>query len=354
MFFHRRLLLICVLLTAVLLPARAAAQHSALQAHVDGGGRPIQAAVLAIDHGKPVSVDTVGLDAEGNFRIEASESRPVFFLLRIMSPSLRHEAQPLYVLLLPGEQVSMTLQLDTVGGNVYITDVTGSDNMDEYRIFHNMLADAANDQSRQSQLPHRVEQLLVERRSNLMSAFLVTFFENDFNRYAPLYKYIHDALAGTYPDHEFVRYLQGKTQHLLLAGMAAPEIEMADRNGQLRKLSALRGKVVLLDFWASWCRPCRMENPNVVRLYKAYHDRGFEVFSVSLDKSRDSWLEAIAQDGLEWDNHVSDLKGWSSSGGKTYGISSIPATVLIGPDGTILARNLRGSELEKKLEEIFK
>ena len=109
----------------------------------------------------------------------------------------------------------------------------------------------------------------------------------------------------------------------------------------------------MIDFWASWCRPCRMENPNVVKLYHQYHDQGFEIFSVSMDNSRDAWLKAIVDDGLVWSNHVSDLKGWTSSGGKTYGITSIPATVLIDRDGNIIARNLRGQALADKLEELF-
>ena len=96
-----------------------------------------------------------------------------------------------------------------------------------------------------------------------------------------------------------------------------------------------------------------MENPNVVRLYNQFHNRGFEIFSVSLDKDRNAWLTAIQKDNLSWPNHVSDLRGWSSAGGRLYGISSIPSTVLVGPDGKILARNLRGRELENKLNEIF-
>ena len=135
--------------------------------------------------------------------------------------------------------------------------------------------------------------------------------------------------------------------------MEAPEIEMTDRDGNIRKLSSLRGKVVLIDFWASWCRPCRMENPNVVRLYRLYHFKGFEVFSVSLDNNRDAWLKAIEDDHLTWPNHVSDLRGWSSAAGRLYGIQSIPATVLIDRNGKVLARNLRGQDLENKLKEIF-
>ena len=96
-----------------------------------------------------------------------------------------------------------------------------------------------------------------------------------------------------------------------------------------------------------------MENPNVVQLYKRYHSKGFEIYSVSLDRDRNAWLLAIDQDGLEWENHVSDLKGWDSSGGHAYGITSVPNTVLVDREGRIIARNLRGSDLAKKLKEIF-
>ena len=115
----------------------------------------------------------------------------------------------------------------------------------------------------------------------------------------------------------------------------------------------MKGKVVLIDFWASWCGPCRRENPNVVRLYEKYKETGFEIFSVSLDKDKSSWIKAINDDRLMWDNHVSDLKYWNSEAAKLYGISSIPSTILLDREGKIIANNLRGRELENKLREIF-
>ena len=150
-----------------------------------------------------------------------------------------------------------------------------------------------------------------------------------------------------------MQHIDSRLRSTLIPGMEAPDIVMTDRDGNTRKLSDLRGKVVLIDFWASWCRPCRMENPNVVRLYRRYLSKGFDIFSVSLDNNRDAWLKAIEDDHLTWSNHVSDLRGWSSAAGRLYGIQSIPATVLVGRDGKILARNLRGEELENKLKEIF-
>ena len=124
-------------------------------------------------------------------------------------------------------------------------------------------------------------------------------------------------------------------------------------DGKLIALSSLKGKVVLLDFWASWCRPCRAENPNVVRLYNKYKDKGFTVYSVSLDQNKDKWMAAITQDQLTWSNHVSELTGWKSSAGNKYGVSSIPKTFLIDAKGKIIAYDLRGNDLEKKLSEIL-
>ena len=136
-------------------------------------------------------------------------------------------------------------------------------------------------------------------------------------------------------------------------GAKAPEIALSDVNGKIIKLSSLKGNVVLIDFWASWCRPCRAENPNVVKLYNKYKNKNFTIYSISLDQDRKKWIDAINQDQLSWPNHVSELTGWKSTPGIQYGVSSIPKTFLIDKDGIIIGYDLRGSNLEKKLSELL-
>jgi len=144
----------------------------------------------------------------------------------------------------------------------------------------------------------------------------------------------------------------------LQKGDMAPEIVLNDINGNELKLSSLKGKVVLIDFWAAWCKPCRKENPEIVRMYNKYKDEsfdngeGFTVLSVSLDKKLEHWQRAINKDGLIWASHVSDLKGWRSAAAKAYGISAIPQSYLIDGDGEIIALNPRGERLEKELKKI--
>ena len=143
-------------------------------------------------------------------------------------------------------------------------------------------------------------------------------------------------------------------------GNTAPELDFKDPNGKNIKLSSLRGNVVLIDFWASWCGPCRRENPNIVSLYQKYSKskfkdaKGFKIYSVSLDKSKEAWVKAIEQDKLSWDEHVSDLKGWGSQGAGIYGVRGIPSNYLIDANGKIIAKNLRGLALHREMDKLVK
>jgi peroxiredoxin len=145
------------------------------------------------------------------------------------------------------------------------------------------------------------------------------------------------------------RIVAAKTIH---TGAAAPEFVQNDVNGKPVKLADIKGKAVLVEFWASWCSPCRAENPNLTAQYQRYKDKGFEIIAISLDDHKDKWLEAIAHDKLPW-VHVSDLKGWNNEVGRLYGIRAVPANFLLDADRKIIAMNLRGEELNKKLAEVF-
>lgn len=168
----------------------------------------------------------------------------------------------------------------------------------------------------------------------------------------PAYNKLSISIRATPAGIAYQKYIN--TLKTVMIGAMAPEFAQADTNGKMVSLSSFRGKYVLLDFWASWCGPCRHENPNVVKAYNNFKGKNFTILGVSLDRpgKKDAWLKAIHDDHLTW-NHVSDLKFWDNETAKLYGIQAIPQNLLIDPSGKIIGKNLFGDDLEKKLAEIF-
>jgi peroxiredoxin len=200
---------------------------------------------------------------------------------------------------------------------------------------------------------NKIKSLIRRNATTVVSGFAVGAFLNPEEEFQFV-----DSVAAVQrkanPNSPFTKELSARLEPMraTAAGATAPEINLPKPEGGNLALSSLRGKYVLLDFWASWCGPCRQENPNVVKAYNQYKDKGFTIYSVSLDQDKGKWEKAIAADGLTW-YHVSDLAGWNSVGGAAYGVKAIPQSFLIDPTGKIIAKNLRGEALAAKLEEVL-
>ena len=181
-------------------------------------------------------------------------------------------------------------------------------------------------------------------------------FRSDYFSYNPNADTLQKIYSGLAPEIQ-ASYLGKQLKSILDAalltgvGRPAPEFTQTDTKGKPVALSSYKGQYVLIDFWASWCGPCRAENPNVLKYYREFRKKGFTVLGVSLDENKDKWLTAIRQDGLPW-TQVSDLKGWNNEAALQYGVEGIPMNYLLDKNGTIVAKGLRGPELEKQLKEL--
>lgn len=219
---------------------------------------------------------------------------------------------------------------------------------------HGKMQDLATqyEQMRQEQIK-MIGQFVNEKKDSFVAPFII----KRYLAYEMEYPALDSLLSGLSPEIQASEDYQTLNDRVMTlkrveVGQQAVDFALSDTTGNPISISSFRGKVLLIDFWASWCGPCRQENPNVVKLYKDYQGKGFEIIGVSFDESRTKWIDAIHQDQLTWP-HVSDLKGWASEAGKLYAINAIPATVLLDREGKIIAKNLRGDALRKKLEEYY-
>ena len=313
------------------------------------------------------------IDAAGNFTLIAPIANADIFRLRL------DDKNYMMLILEPGEKITIKTNGSKLGGDALIV---GSFHT---QLLYSTMNTSQMYESRKAALNQQYQEVQSSPKRDSLSAVVISQFNaNDSLQKSALkaqmekqpaslaWIFFQDKLDMTndfdiidktdaatfkaYPENMFVkqRHQQVNVERKTAIGALAPDIALMDPEGNIRKLSSLRGKIVLIDFWASWCGPCRKENPNVVAVYQKYHDLGFEIYSVSLDKDRDSWLKAIAKDNLLWPDHVSDLKYWKSEGAAAYGVTSIPYTVLIDKKGKIVAKKLRGEELENKIKELCK
>jgi thiol-disulfide isomerase/thioredoxin len=321
----------------------------------------------------PWILTSASIDQNGNFQLTAPVKETEIFRLRL------DDKNYMMVILSPRETVSIKIVGAKLGADAHIegsfhtqllyTTMNSLQGFENQKVILNKLyTDNQSSPKRDSittviinqfHALDSLQRLTLRTQMEKHPASLAWIFFKDkldmTNDFATIDK-IDAAMYKAYPENEYVKqqHQAVEVERITAIGSPAPDIALTDPQGEIRKLSSLKGKVVLIDFWASWCGPCRKENPNVVAIYGKYHDKGFEVFSVSLDKDRESWLGAIAKDNLSWSNHVSDLKYWKSEGAAIYGVTSIPYTVLVDKKGKIVAKKLRGEELESKVRELCK
>ena len=314
-------------------------------------------------------VDTLIVTSDSTFRYSLEENKPGFYRLNLFNRQ--------YVnLILDDENVKVIADGSRPDGEAKVTGSTDTDylyavneimqSMQEQ--INGLNADfmkARSESDAEGMLQIEQQYLQIEQKNNekikgkiremgnsIAALYAVNFL--DAEKEFPFLDELATKFQQELPDSPYTKQFVNQVESLrsLAIGMPAPDIQLPNPAGDTVSLSSLQGKYVMIDFWAAWCKPCRMENPNVVRMYEKYKDEGFEIYGVSLDRSKEDWVAAIEKDQLTW-KHVSDLQYFDSQAARLYNINAIPATVLIDPDGNIVAKNLRGPALEGKLSEIF-
>ena len=293
-------------------------------------------------------LDSAQADASGRFRLHGTVAVPSVYLLRVSHQKL---AKPVALNNQTSVRVSAKEEKFNAGKCVILSPSGSQEQILLDRTARLAMLSFKEVPANDKQLA-QFKALLEENQTSYLAPYLAYKYLRMQASQQAYIEALLPRLEKLHPGSPYLPLLRGSMsgQQALVVGALAPDLTLSTAEGMAVKLSSLRGQYVLLDIWASWCKPCRAENPNVRAAYDEFKGKGagFTVYAVSLDDNRAKWLQAVQQDGLPW-THVSDLGGWQSPAAKTYQVNAIPTNWLVGPTGRIVAKDLRGKELSKEL-----